>query len=151
MAQLLYNTLHSTGQFPRAAMVELALEGSSNEQLHTHLVQLLEALGKEKPKGSNKQLLKSLADLVQQDKVLLLLDNVNHDSQLDGLLPPVVFSSGSRVIITSRSEALNGSVTYKVGGAVQNGLAVALHRRCLAYLKRLPPLYSCATMAVRVL
>lgn len=143
MALLLYNKLGSTGQFHKQAMVELALEGSGTEELERHLTKLLKALGMEEANGSISQLRNSLAELVRQHKVLLLLDNVNHSSQLDGLLSPtVVFSSGSRVIITSRDEALNGSKAYKVGGAVQDGLAVALHRCCLTYLQSFPSIHA---------
>jgi hypothetical protein len=113
MADMLFNTLSSTKQF-KAAKVDLDLEGNSREQLKQCLVQLLEDLGEEKPKGSNTQLLLSLAQLVQQHKVLLLLDNVNHEHQLDGLLP-LAFCKGSRVIITSRVQALPSSRAYQVG------------------------------------
>lgn len=97
-------------------MVELDLEGTSSEQLNRHLVQLLKGLGEEGSQGSNAQLQYSLAQLVQKYKVLLLLDNVNHDAQLDSLLP-LACSSGSRVIITSRVQALPSSRAYKVGRA----------------------------------
>lgn len=60
-------------------------------------------------------------ELVQDNKVLLMLDNVNYDNQLDGLLPPV-FSSGSRVIITSRVQALPSSRAYKVGESGEDDL-----------------------------
>lgn len=104
---MLYNSLDAK-QFPKRAMVELDLKGSSNKQLNRHLVQQLQELGPRnapQPIGSNPVLLQSLAQLVQKEKVLLALDNVNDDSQLNGLLPPA-FSSGSRVIITSRSKQL---------------------------------------------
>jgi hypothetical protein len=115
MANLLFNALSSSGQFTSAAMVTLDLEGSSTEQLARCLVQMLKSLGHRNPNGSHAQLLQSLAQLVKQQKVLLLLDNVNHKDQLDGLLPQV-FSSGSRVIITSRVQALASSTIYQVRG-----------------------------------
>ena len=119
MARMLFNTLSSSKQFTKAAMVSLHLEGSSELDLNRHLVMLLQGLGppgEAAPTGDNTQLLQLLAELVcsKDHKVLLVLDNVNHDAQLNSLLPSV-FSSGSRVIITSRVRALPSSSTYQVG------------------------------------
>ena len=133
MADMLFNTLSSTKHFHKAAMVELDLEGSSSEDLKKHLQQLLVDLGVVAPARSIAQMMQSLAQFVQQHKVLLLLDNVNYDAQLDGLLP-LVFSSGSRVIITSRVQALPASRAYKVGltGKWRNGANDPAHTRAVA-------------------
>jgi hypothetical protein len=115
MAAVLFNKLsRSTNEFAKAAMVELQLEGNSPDQLTNCLVLVLKDLGEEKPKGSNMQLLQQLAELMQQHKVLLLLDNVNHADQLDSLLPSQFSSGSSRVIITSRDEKLPSSEAYLV-------------------------------------
>jgi len=62
---------------------------------------------------SREQLLQRLANLLRDQTVLLVLDNVNHTHQLDGLLPSTL-SNGSRVIITSREPYLPDSHTYAV-------------------------------------
>ena len=115
MAKLLFNTLCK--QFPRAAMVELAGE----QQLDQHLLQLLRGLGETSLTGlSTAQLQASLVRLMGKHKVLLLLTNVNQGDQLDSLLPPCAFSSGSRVIVTSCKHELPGD-TYQVRQALHSG------------------------------
>eukprot|EP00878_Enallax_costatus_P014721 GHUV01015400.1.p1 GENE.GHUV01015400.1~~GHUV01015400.1.p1 ORF type:complete len:282 (+),score=66.62 GHUV01015400.1:158-1003(+) len=105
----LYNTLRSN--FPQAAMMQLELEGSTQEQLCFQLQRALEKL-RLPTDGSLAELLQRLADFVRHNKVLLLLDNINHSQQLNDLLPSV-FSSGSRIIITSRTKELPSSRSYR--------------------------------------
>jgi len=113
LADLVFNQLGSC--FKHAARITLDLEGSSSGQLQGRLKDLLGQLGQHHSYEDSKQLLLSLAELMKQEKVLLLLDNVNHTAQLDGLLPnSLVVSSGSRVIITSREPDLHNSQTYAV-------------------------------------
>jgi hypothetical protein len=121
LARLLFNNMTA---FDKKALVELELTGSSDSStLESKLAQMLGQLGVDKlPKGGAPMLLRKLAEVARDDKVLLVLDNINTDLQLKGLLP-TFFSKGSRLIITSREEELPSCSTYVVSGILFN-------RRC---------------------
>jgi len=105
--------------FTGTARITLDLDGSSPGQLRDRLQDLLGQLGQQHQHKDSRQMLLCLAKLMQREKVLLLLDNVNHTAQLDGLLPNTVgVSSGSRVIVTSREPDLRNSQAYAVSPAV---------------------------------
>ncbi len=122
MAKLLFD--ESKDVFDKQVMVEFELEfedaKSSRSKKQSILKDILEQLGAASSSSDNAvTLLNNLTNIMSEKRVLLVIDNVNTADQLDGLVPDVSrgFSSGSRLIITSRSSKLTSSDTYEVRGS----------------------------------
>lgn len=114
MARLLYNRLtrEHYSSFAGSAFIQLHLEGIQDAR--TGLNSALDLLG---VSNTNMQeptkLQELLAKHVKRNKVLLVIDNVNHANQLDKLLPRG-FAEGTKIIITSRMTSLSASRVYQV-------------------------------------
>lgn len=118
---MLYEGLTATHEledlipFTKHALIELGMEDGSDE-LRQHLHDALRSLGATNVASRELPILKGrLQQLVEREKVLLVIDNVCDAAQLDALLPSN-FAEGSLVVITSRSKELPASSTFvKVG------------------------------------
>ena len=113
MATRLYNCLSHL--FPRRAAVRLDADDPLGKQTQRHLFGALKQLGATGVDDSEDaaQLLTKMQDLVAAVPVLLFMDNAWTAAQLDGLLPTSL-QPGSRLIITSRSDELGASASYRV-------------------------------------
>jgi hypothetical protein len=118
MARLLFNCL--APGFQHTAIIKLQLD-EGDQLAAKHLADALTRLHVDFNAGSTAELLlPKLQNFVKNNKVLLVLDNVSHYSQLEAMLPDT-FTPGSKVIITSRHNTLDEvEETQQVGciGAV---------------------------------
>jgi hypothetical protein len=117
LALMLYAGLTATHQlsaltpFTSHALISLDMEDGPNE-LRQHLRGALSSLGAKNVDSGEISILKGrLQQLVQRQKVLLVVDNVGDGYQLDSILP-TRFAEGSLVIITSRLRGLPASEAF---------------------------------------